>query len=91
MLNNTYRTMLLTQQIANALLPDDDDDEKINIASEEKSTVHNDSNGNVYVGKCEMCDKEAVIIRDCKINDHLGVRYRKLCESCIEKYNATIQ
>ena len=38
-------------------------------------------------GKCQMCDKENVMITTAVIVDDLGTRYRNVCDDCFEKYN----
>lgn len=40
-----------------------------------------------YLGNCEMCNAENIMVCDAKIVDDMGVRYRKVCDSCFEKYN----
>lgn len=41
-----------------------------------------------WIGKCQMCGRENVMIRSAKIVDNLGTRYRDICVDCFEKYNA---
>ena len=42
---------------------------------------------NYVQGTCQMCGVET-LVTDCKIDDDLGIRYRKICPECIKKYNA---
>ena len=39
---------------------------------------------------CEMCGKKALQLYNVKIEDDMGIRYRKVCEKCLSKYNCTI-
>lgn len=41
-------------------------------------------------GKCEMCGCDSDKITYATIDDEMGTRYRNLCESCVQKYNAKI-
>ena len=38
-------------------------------------------------GKCQMCDKDNVLISAAVIIDDLGTRHRNVCDDCFEKYN----
>lgn len=38
-------------------------------------------------GKCQMCDKDNVMISAAVIIDDMGTRYRNVCDECYEKYN----
>lgn len=42
------------------------------------------------MGKCDNCENFAELY-NCKIKDNLGIRYRKLCEKCIEEMQSTSQ
>ncbi len=39
--------------------------------------------------KCDMCEHSVEKVTYAKITDDMGVRYRNLCDACIEIYNAT--
>ena len=41
------------------------------------------------VNKCEMCGHICDKTTAAKIEDEMGVRYRNLCDACMEIYNAT--
>lgn len=41
------------------------------------------------VNKCEMCGHVCDKTTAAKIEDDMGVRYRNLCDACMEIYNAT--
>jgi hypothetical protein len=41
------------------------------------------------VNKCEMCGHICDKTTAAKIEDDMGVRYRNLCDACMEIYNAT--
>lgn len=55
-------------------------------SNNEKSANENNTDKKPFVGTCEICDREAVLLRKFEIKDYLGVRYRNMCESCIVKY-----
>ena len=38
-------------------------------------------------GKCQICDKDNVMISAAVIVDNLETRHRNVCDSCFEKYN----
>lgn len=40
---------------------------------------------NSKVGKCEGCERDAVVVTECQIKDDYGTRYRKLCDNCIRE------
>jgi len=40
--------------------------------------------------KCDNCDKICEKTTYAEIRDEMGVRYRRLCDDCLEKLNATI-
>ena len=40
-----------------------------------------------WKGKCQMCDKDNVMITAAVIVDDLGTRHRNVCDDCFEKYN----
>lgn len=54
----------------------------------EKAVLYEKHN-ETFVGMCEICDKESVLIRKYKISDWMGTRYRNMCEDCIQKYENT--
>ena len=41
-----------------------------------------------YLFTCEMCNQGCDKITYAKIKDNMGIRYRNLCDECMEKYNA---
>ncbi len=51
----------------------------------EKATLY-EKNKTTFVGTCEICDRESVLLRKHEINDWMGTRYRNMCENCISKY-----
>ena len=40
-----------------------------------------------WKGKCQMCDKDNVMITAAVIVDDMGTRHRNVCDDCFEKYN----
>lgn len=53
---------------------------------EEKSDPKNQS---WYDGKCGFCGRQG-LVRDVKIVDEMGTRYRCLCNSCVSQYSNSI-
>ncbi len=42
-------------------------------------------------GKCELCGKEDILVFNAKIVDDMGTRYRRVCEECFNKSNASME
>ena len=62
-------------------------DKKVNIPySEELETIASKNNPPRY--KCEMCDHLCEKVTYSKLIGDMGIRYRNLCDACIEIYNA---
>ena len=40
--------------------------------------------------ECEMCGRKVAKLINVRIEDDLGIRYRKVCDRCYSKYNCTI-
>lgn len=51
----------------------------------EKAILY-EKNKETFVGTCEICDKESVLLRKHEISDWMGTRCRNMCEDCIAKY-----
>lgn len=41
--------------------------------------------------RCQLCDKETEHLTDCKIIDHLGTRYRSVCDVCLHELQEKMQ
>ena len=41
--------------------------------------------------QCQLCGKYFEHLSYCKIIDEMGIRYRNICDDCIQKHNATKQ
>jgi hypothetical protein len=41
-------------------------------------------------GKCDFCNTKNVTLYVCKINDDLGIRYRDLCQDCIDQNSNSV-
>ena len=53
----------------------------------DRNNVSKNNVSHKFLGKCEMCNAENIMVCDAKIVDDMGVRYRKVCDNCFEKYN----
>lgn len=51
----------------------------------EKAILY-EKNKETFIGKCDICDREPVLLRKHEINDWMGTRYRNMCEDCITEY-----
>lgn len=56
--------------------------DKSSTADTNKITVNTEGQ---RVGTCDFCGKEFVMLKKCAIKDEYGLRYRDLCEECINK------
>ena len=56
--------------------------------SNKKTTESKPKDGITTKSKCEMCGHICDKITPSKIKDDMGVRYRNLCDACMEIYNA---
>ena len=51
------------------------------------------TNGNIRkieqekVGRCELCGRNEQTVCRYEINDHMGKRYRYMCQKCVEEYS----
>lgn len=70
--------------------------EKLNYNSTsvlKKQPINNDSdlkitaiNNGTSVGTCEICDREVVVLRMCKVENTFGCKNLKVCENCINNF-----
>ncbi len=40
-----------------------------------------------FLGKCELCGAENIMVSEVKIVDEMGIRYRNACSDCFKKHN----
>lgn len=40
--------------------------------------------GEYEVGRCSICDKENIKVREIQVNNDLGTRYQKMCDECFD-------